>query len=210
MSQGDVIDRLGELDNHVAFFPGVPLAHRENIQDALLYAHLRASSTADFQHSWHDWISRYRAHLERLGFQPHGVVSGHSEMISSVDDLRLASFRIDNVSVRARLAERVRDCFAASGVMQLAEQFFAGASLSAQNGSFQIMPCEMTDSGELMTLLCSLRLNDDTHSAGARRLIFYFKGNAYRFDPDLYAPHRQAVLSYLQGKTRAFITRVDL
>lgn len=211
MSAPDFVCRLGDIDSLLAFFPGVAQSHREDIQDALLYAQQRAGHRYDFQSQWHSWIHAYRQHLERKGFQPRGLVTGDSLVIGSADDLDRASFRIANPQVREHLAAQVRDAFSRLGVQQLASGFFRSEHLAAVRlGSFQVMPCVQTDSAGLMTLLCSLRLNIDDYAAGGKRLILHFKGNAYHFNAQLFAARREEVRSYLRGKSNAFITRLEL
>ncbi|BAP43121.1 putative uncharacterized protein [Pseudomonas sp. StFLB209] len=211
MSAPDFVCRLGDIDSLLAFFPGVAQPHREDIQDALLYAQQRAGHLYDFQSQWHSWIHAYRQHLEGLGFVPRGVVAGDSLVIGTVADLDRASFRIANPQVMQRLAELVRDSFTRLEVIEAAQAFFEGRGLSGVRlGSFQIMPCVSTANRDLSALLCSLRLNVDEYAASGRRLILHFKGAAYHFQPERFAPRREGVCTYLLGKSRAFITRVEL
>lgn len=211
MSEPDSVARLGDIDNLVAFFPGVAQPHRESIAHALLYAQLRAGHLYDFQSQWNSWIHNYREHLQAVGFVPHGMVTGDSLVIGGIEDLDLARFTIANAQVSARLARHVQEAFSSLGVASLAADFFQGQHLaSVRLGSFQVMPCMQAEEGGLMTLLCSLRLSVDEHSAGSRRLILHFKGGAYDFAPQAFAARSEAVQRYLLGKSQAFITALEL
>lgn len=211
MKGADFVGQVGDLNSRVIFFPGVAQQHREDIQDALLFAQLRASHSYDFQTQWHSWIHNYRQHLQSHGFQPRGVVTGDSLIIGRAEDLDRASFKINNRQVRERLAKQVRDEFSKLEINRIAADFFQDENLSAmQLGSFQVMPCVQTEGGELMTLLCSLRLNVDDYSAGSKRLILHFKGGAYHFSSQAFAAHREKVRRYLSGKSKAVITRIEL
>ena len=211
MSRADFVGRLGELESLVMFFPEITREYRQDIQDALLFAQLRASQPYDFQSQWHSWIERYRQLLQDLGFQSRGLVTGDSEVIGAVEDLDRAMFRITNPQIRNRLGQLVQDTFLRLGVRDRVVAFFQDESPSAvQSGSFQLMPCTLDAGQQVMTLLCSLRLNVDDHSAGSRRLILYFKGGAYGFEPQRFESRRAEVRAYLAGRSNAFITRVEL
>lgn len=206
MSGADWVARLGGIDSQVIFFPGVSGQHRQDILDALLFAQLRAGHLYDFQRQWSSWVHNYRQHLESLGFRPRGVVTGDSLVIGRDDDLDRASFRIANPQVREHLAAQVREAFNTLGIKPVVTDFFRSEHLAdVRLGSFQVMPCMQTGSAELMTLLCSLRLNVDDYAAGGRRLILHFKGGAYHFDALLFAARREQVRRYLRGKSNAII-----
>lgn len=211
MNGADFVAQVGDIDSRVIFFPGVARQHREDIQDALLFAQLRAGHLYDFQAQWNSWIHNYRQHLVATGFKLRGVVTDNSLVIGRAEDLDRASFKINNPQVRERLAEQVRNMFSKLEIKQVAGRFFQDEYLSGVRlGSFQVMPCVQTDSGELMTLLCSLRLNVDDYAASGKRLILHFKGGAYHFAAQAFAERREEVRRYLRGKSNAVITRLEL
>ncbi|WP_109514145.1 hypothetical protein [Pseudomonas ovata] len=206
----DFIGQVGDADTLVAFFPGVPAAQRDDIQDALLYAHLFASHQHDVQQQWHGWMQYYRNRLEKCGFVRQSLVVKDSVLLSSRDDIDTASFRILGATASDNVRALVRNAVVRLGIKQMALSYFDGGRLSARMGSFQIVPCEMSGAGQVGVLLCGLRVSTDQASPDARRLIMHFKGGSYSFDPRGYDTQRQAVHSYLAGKANAVIRQIEL
>ncbi|WP_397450113.1 hypothetical protein [Pseudomonas sp. NA-150] len=201
---------LGRINSLVAFFPGLSAQEKSDIQNVLLYAQSFASQTYDFERSWHSWMHYYRNRLEARGFQLQSLVTGDSEIISSVDDLARATFRVHGASASAQLADLVRRSVAAMGINRIVTAYFEGGIDSGNLGSFQIVPCEKTPSGDLTVLLCGLHLSVDGYSAERRRLVFHFKGGSYRCDPGVYAAHRKSVSDYLRNNPEAYFKNITL
>lgn len=201
---------LGGRDSVVAFVPGVSVQERADIEDVSLFAQLSASHSYDRQEHWSSWMHVYRARLEARGFQRISVVTGDSELLSSVDDLSTATFKIVGSAASRPLMDLVRRSFHSLGINQIAEAFFDQGGASANLGNFQITPCERSASGSMSVLLCGLRLSSDDYSAGQPRLILHLKGGVYRFNEQAYAQHRASVTDYLKGKANAYIRRIQL
>ncbi|MBD8492754.1 hypothetical protein IFR09_08855 [Pseudomonas syringae] len=206
----DFVGRVSDADTLVAFFPGVPAAQRDDIQDALLYAHLFASHQHDVQQQWHGWMHYYRDRLGKSGFKQQSLVVKDSVLLGSRDDIETASFRILGTAASDRIRELVRSAVAHLGIRQMALAYFDSGLWSAQAGSFQVVPCEMADTGQVAILLCALRVSTDQDSPQARRLIMHFKGGSYFFVPEAYDLQRQAIRDYLAGKANAVIRQIQL
>lgn len=201
---------LGGRNSLVAFAPSVSAQERADIEDVLLFAQLSASHPYDKNEYWSSWMHVYRTQLETRGFQRISVITGDSELLSSVDDLSWATFKVVGSAASRPLIDLVRRSFGSLGISQIAKAFFDADSASTRLESFQIVPCEKSASGGISVLLFGLQLASDDYSAGQRRLILHFKGGVYQFDLEAFDKHRDSVSAYLSGKVGAYITRIQI
>jgi hypothetical protein len=201
---------IGNINSLVAFVPGMSEQERTDVLNVLLYAQLFASHSRDLEKDWHGWMHVYRNRLVARSFQRKSIIAGNSEVLSSVDDVVQATFKVIGPSASGQLIDLVRRSFDAMGIKQIAKAFFDGDVESGQLGSFQIVPCEKTASGEVSVLLCGLHLSSDDYSQGRQRLIFHFKGGSYSFDNAAYATHRDSVSDYLRNKANATVMHVKI
>ncbi|MCF5707934.1 hypothetical protein GIV19_11585 [Pseudomonas syringae] len=196
---------LGASSSLVAFLPGLSVQAREDIQDVLLDAQLFADRLNDFDTQWSNWMHYYRRRLSSRGLCQTGLVVGDSMVVSSIDDLLEASFKIAGSTGRQPLGGMVQRAFGALGIREAVESYFQHGIDQGRLGSFQIVPCEHYDSNRVLMVLCSLRLTVDERSAGGRRLLFFFKGGSYLFDLHAYGACRDDVKRYLNGKAQSLI-----
>ncbi len=196
---------LGNIPSMVAFLPGLASEERTDIQSVLLDAQLFAGRQFDFKTQWGSWMHYYRSRLETRGIQQKGVVLGDSLVVSSVDDLLQATFKVSHPADRKLLGGLVQRAVAAMGVNQAAEAYFQSGFDEGRLGSFQVVPCENYEPGRMLLLLCSLHLSVDDHAPGTRRLLFHFKGGSYIFDSATYATHRDEVMRYLDGRAQGLV-----
>ncbi|KPB36428.1 hypothetical protein ALP12_04419 [Pseudomonas savastanoi pv. phaseolicola] len=196
---------LGDIPSMVTFLPGLTSEERTDIQDVLLDAQLFAGKQFDFKTQWSSWMHYYRSRLKTRGIQQKGVVLGDSLVVSNVDDLLQATFKVSSPADRKRLGGMVQRAVAALGVNQAAESYFKNGFEQGRLGSFQVVPCEKYEPDRVLLLLCSLHLGVDEHAAGSRRLLFHFKGGSYTFDRKIYAAHRNDVTRYLDGRAQGLV-----
>ncbi|RMP79401.1 hypothetical protein [Pseudomonas syringae] len=196
---------LGDIPSMVTFLPGLTSEERTDIQDVLLDAQLFAGKQFDFKMQWSSWMHYYRSRLKTRGIQQKGVVLGDSLVVSNVDDLLQATFKVSNPADRKRLGDMVQRAVAALGVNQAAESYFKNGFEQGRLGSFQVVPCEKYEPDRVLLLLCSLHLSVDEHAAGSRRLLFHFKGGSYIFDRKIYAAYRNGVTRYLDGRAQGLV-----
>ncbi|RMN97883.1 hypothetical protein ALQ50_02619 [Pseudomonas coronafaciens pv. coronafaciens] len=201
---------LGDIHSMVAFLPGLSGEDRNDILDVLLDAQLFAGKQFDFTTQWSSWMHYYRSRLRTRGLQQKGVVLGDSLIVSNVDDLVQATFKVSNPADRKRLSSMVQRAFTAMGVNQAAASYFQDGFDQGRLGSFQVVPCEKYEPGRILLLLCSLHLSIDERSAGRRRLLFHFKGGSYTFDTKIYAEHRNDVARYLDGRAKSLIRAASI
>ncbi|AKF49666.1 MULTISPECIES: hypothetical protein [Pseudomonas] len=201
---------LGTIASMVAFLPGLSNEERTDVQNVLLDAQLFAGRQFDFKTQWGTWMYYYRSRLKARGIQQKGVVLGDSLVVSSVDDLLQATFKVSHPADRKRLGDMVQRAVAAMGVGQAAESYFQRGFDQGRLGSFQIVPCEKYEPGRMLLLLCSLHLSVDDHAPGRRRLLFHFKGGSYIFDSKVYAAHRDAVMRYLDGRAQGMVRAASI
>ncbi|WP_432718816.1 hypothetical protein QQL38_22675 [Pseudomonas syringae] len=201
---------LGTIPSMVAFLPGLSSEERTDIQNVLLDAQLFAGRQFDFKTQWGTWMHYYRSRLKARGIQQKGVVLGDSLVVSSVDDLLQATFKVSHPADRKRLGGMVQRAVAAMGVGQAAESYFQSGFDQGRLGSFQIVPCEKYEPGRMLLLLCSLHLSVDDHAPGRRRLLFHFKGGRYIFDSKVYAAHRDEVMRYLDGRAQELVRAASI
>ncbi|GAO94598.1 hypothetical protein PSA5_17795 [Pseudomonas syringae pv. actinidiae] len=147
----------------------------------------------------------YRSRLKARGMQQKGVILGDSLVVSNVDDLLHATFKVSNPADRERLGGMMQRAFSAMGVNKAAEFYFQNGFDQGRLGSFQVVPCEKYEPNRTLLLLCSLHLSVDDYAPGTRRLLFHFKGGSYTFDRNIYAAHRDSVARYLDGKAQSMI-----
>ncbi|MCF5164884.1 hypothetical protein GIW45_12585 [Pseudomonas congelans] len=201
---------LGNIPSMVAFLPGLASEERTDIQNLLLDAQLFAGRQFDFNTQWGSWMHYYRSRLETRGIQQKGVVLGDSLVVSSVDDLLQATFKVSHPADRKLLGGLVQRAVAAMGVNQAAEAYFQNGFDEGRLGSFQVVPCENYEPGRMLLLLCSLHLSVDDHAPGTRRLLFHFKGGSYIFDSTTYATHRDEVIRYLDGRAQGLVRSASI
>ncbi|QHF01591.1 MULTISPECIES: hypothetical protein [Pseudomonas syringae group] len=196
---------LGGTRSMAAFLPGLSAQERTDLQDVLLDAQLFAGTQFGFERQWASWMHYYRNRLKSRGVQERSLVTSDSLLLSSVADLRDATFAIKGVTDHQRLGDLVRRSFDAMGVYQAASAYFERGLDNGRLGSFQIVPCAKSESGQILMLLCGLHLVTDAYSAGSRRLLFFFKGGSYTFDSSRYATYRSDVARYLGSKSTSMI-----
>ncbi|MBI6854136.1 hypothetical protein YA0002_15270 [Pseudomonas cichorii] len=197
---------LGNIDSVVAFLPGLSAQEKTDVQNILLYSQLFASQQYSFMSQWSSWMHYYRNRLEKMGFVCKSKIVKDSLLLTDMDDVEEATFGILGEPDYGKLSGLVRRSFDALGVHEKAEAFFEGDISYKRLASFQIVPCEKTLSNEIRIMLCSLHLSSDTYaSEGSNRLIFYFKGGSYVFNPAVYEAQRETVVEYLKGKAQATI-----
>lgn len=138
------------------------------------------------------------------------MVLGDSLVVSSVDDLLQATFKVSHPADRKLLGGLVQRAVAAMGVNQAAEAYFQSGFDEGRLGSFQVVPCENYEPGRMLLLLCSLHLSVDDHAPGTRRLLFHFKGGSYIFDSTTYATHRDEVMRYLDGRAQGLVRSASI
>ncbi|OBS32680.1 hypothetical protein [Pseudomonas syringae] len=201
---------LGNIPSMVAFLPGLASEERTDIQNVLLDAQLFAGRQFDFKTQWGSWMHYYRSRLKTRGIQQKGLVLGDSLVVSSVDDLLEATFKVSHPADRKRLSDMVQRAVAAVGVNQAAESYFQNGLDQGRLGSFQVVPCEKYESGRMLLLLCSLHLSVDDHAPGRRRLLFHFKGGSYIFDSKVYTAHRDEVMRYLDGRAQELVRAASI
>ncbi|MEE4820868.1 hypothetical protein V2K62_24075 [Pseudomonas alliivorans] len=201
---------LGGMPSLVTFLPGLSVQERQDLQDVLLDAQLFAGAHLDFEKQWSSWMHYYRSRLRYRGVHPQSLVMDDSLLVSSVEDLRRATFAIRGVGDHQLLGGLVRRSFEAAGIYQAAGAYFQSGSGRSRLGSFQIVPCAQMGNGQVLMLLCGLQLVADAYSAGGRRLLFFFKGGSYTFDSQTYAAHREDVIRYLGGKSKSMIRAIHI
>ncbi|MCD5994344.1 hypothetical protein KDX38_12050 [Pseudomonas sp. CDFA 602] len=201
---------LGDVPSMAAFLPGLSDEERSDVQDVLLDAQLFADRQFGFQEQWSSWMHYYRNRLGARGLQTAGLVLGDSLVVSSVQDLMTAAFRVSGLPGHDDLAEMVKRSFAAMGIFQAAEAYFLGGFDQGHLGSFQVVPCKRHGPDEILILLCSLHVSTDTYSAGTRRLLFHFKGGSYVFSRKIYQAHRDEVVRYLGGRAQGLIRAITV
>ncbi|MGN2438676.1 hypothetical protein ALQ08_03860 [Pseudomonas syringae pv. delphinii] len=201
---------LGNIPSMVAFLPGVSSEERTDLQDVLLDAQLFAGKQFDFKTQWSSWMHYYRSRLKARGMQQKGVILGDSLVVSNVDDLLQATFKVSNSADRERLGGMMQRAFSAMGVNKAAEFYFQNGFDQGRLGSFQVVPCEKYEPNRTLLLLCSLHLSVDDYAPDTRRLLFHFKGGSYTFDRNIYAAHRDSVARYLDGKAQSMIRAASI
>ncbi|SDW93939.1 hypothetical protein SAMN05444064_10942 [Pseudomonas syringae] len=201
---------LGNIPSMVAFLPGLSSEERADLQDVLLDAQLFAGKQFDFKTQWSSWMHYYRNRLKARGLKQEGVILGDSFIVSSVDDLLQATFKLSNPADRKRLGGLVQRAFGAMGVSQAAESYFQNGLGQGRLGGFQVVPCEKYEQNRTLLLLCSLHLSVDDHAPGTRRLLFHFKGGSYTFDRDIYEAFRSDVARYLDGKAQSMVRSASI
>lgn len=95
---------LGNIPSMVAFLPGLASEERTDIQNVLLDAQLFAGRQFDFKTQWGSWMHYYRSRLKTRGIQQKGLVLGDSLVVSSVDDLLEATFKVSHPRIASVLA----------------------------------------------------------------------------------------------------------
>lgn len=106
----------------------------------------------------------YRSRLKARGMQQKGVILGDSLVVSNVDDLLHATFKVSNPADRERLGGMMQRAFSAMGVNKAAEFYFQNGFDQGRLGSFQVVPCEKYEPNRTLLLLCSLHLSVDDYA----------------------------------------------
>ncbi|WP_024420037.1 hypothetical protein, partial [Pseudomonas avellanae] len=129
---------LGNIPSMVAFLPGLSSEERTDLQDVLLDAQLFAGKQFDFKTQWSSWMHYYRSRLKARGMQQKGVILGDSLVVSNVDDLLQATFKVSNSADRERLGGMMQRAFSAMGVNKAAEFYFQNGFDQGRLGSVPV------------------------------------------------------------------------
>lgn len=203
--------------NLVLFAPGISRQEKDDILDLLLYADYFASQAYRRQEFWKSWMDYYRNRLVRYGSTLKSQITKPPMVISDSHELDRATFAIVGSQGSVALADLVQTSFRALRVDQYARAFFESGRGAGNLGSFQIVPCEKTATGEVLILLCGLHISANTvtdifgpRERTQRGMVLRLVGGTYAFKPDVYAPHREMIRSRLVANAIRSVQNLEL
>lgn len=200
-------------NNLISFLPGIDAQERADIQDCLLLAELCASDTFDRKRNWEGWINAYQQKLAAFGLSRTSAIDQKSSVFKKPEDFqRQASLLVARIN-SPRLADLVQASLQAMFNSEHAKVFFSSWFSAGRSESFQIVPCEKRESGQIHIVICGLQMTSITKPKPWSSWIsmlpiwpfdyemrLFLKGGGFVFDSARYAEHRDRVRNELQTR----------
>jgi hypothetical protein len=183
----------------VSFSADVAQQDREDMVDCLLRVDRLAgqvSREANFSY----WTYRYGKGLEQRGCIKSCAIIHQPIVITSAKALENTTFEVIRATGASDLARQAVESLQALKVQQLARHFFESGSGQGDFARFQVVPCLMSDDGELIVVVSGIQLSGevsirdfDFWTQTSPDMVLRISGGAYRFDRDAYAGHRARI-----------------
>lgn len=210
-------------NNLVSFLPGIDAQERADIQDCLLLAELCAFEAYDRKRNWEGWINAYQQKLVTCGLSRTSVIDQKSAVFNKSKDFqRQAALLVARIT-SPRLAELAKSSLQLMFNSEHAKDFFSSWFSVGRSESFQIVPCEKRESGQIHIVICGLQMISLTkpkpwYSWISRipmwplnyEMRLLLKGGGFVFDSAQYALNRDRVRKELQGRGAERIKRIPL
>lgn len=188
----------------VSLYEGIKAPDRGDIMECLLAAHVFAGRHFDQRQDYSNWFFRYRRRLQSRGCVFVSPIIHQPQVIFGPTELDSVTFSIVQSVGSETLAELAQAAWKAMQVNQYAEAFFSRGDGNGELGNLQIVPCSLDASGDIIMLICGIRLTGtvdikdfDFWSETRREMLLRITGGVYRFDRAAYAQYREQIRSDL-------------
>lgn len=202
----------------VSFVSGLSLQAREDVLNSTLLMQLAASKLYDKARQREEWFTFYTEGLAKLGWtlsQQEMQRYHPSQNAFSVNDVALDI--IDAVAGGAAFSPIARRTFEALRKEPRALELFLGNSNSGHVGTFQIMPCTQSATGDVTMLMNCMQVV--RNSTSSNLLFFTFQSNDVQvfraaqtsvLNVQTYAQVRESVVTRLGQNAQRFLAHLQL
>lgn len=193
----------------VSFVGGLSREDRQDIQDCLLYAELRANSDANKGFAW---LSHYQSTLLTLGFNLQSYIVDRPLLILDIRQVDEYAVEVAGVQSTQRLAQSLGDVFDAMPISQDALSFLRHPVEYAQTRHYQCVPCEKTQEGHVIVFVCGLALSCQKMRTRGRTHDVYLnaKGGAFVLNRTIYAMHRSQVYEAIRQAAAHMVSVIEI
>ena len=190
----------------VSLYEGIGPQDRDDILGSLAHADGFASRHYDQQQEYSNWIFRYQTRLQQRGWRFVNAIRHTPQVIFHPPELDSISYHvIDSAGSRA-LAELAQAAWSALSINRYAQTFFMTGNRNQELGRLQMIPCMLDASGEIILLVCCIRLTGtvdtrdfDFWTETRREMLLRITGGVYRFDRKVFAGYRDEIHRLLAG-----------
>ena len=193
----------------VSFVSGRSGEDKQDIQDCLLYAEMRADS-GGFE--GFAWLSHYQSTLLTLGFNLQSYIVDRPLLVLDIRQVEEYAVEISGVQSTQGLAQSLGEVFDAMPIRQDALNYLRHPVENAQTRHYQCVPCEKTREGHVIVFVCGLALSCQRVRARGRTHDVYLnaKGGAFVLNRTIYARHRAQVYEAIRQAAAHMISVIDI
>ncbi|GFM78701.1 hypothetical protein PSCICM_45200 [Pseudomonas cichorii] len=210
-------------NNLVSFLPGFDAQERADIQDCLLLAELCAFDAFDRKKNWDGWINAYQQKLVVCGLSRTSAIDQKSAVFKKPKDFQSQAALLVARITSPRLAELAKSSLQDMFNSEHAKVFFSSWFSVGRSESFQMVPCEKRESGQIHIVICGLKMLSLTKPKPwyswiskipmwplSYEMKLLLKGGGFVFDNTQYALNRDRVRKELQDRGAERIKRIPL
>ena len=193
----------------VSFVGGLSREDKQDIQDCLLYAELRANSAGS---AGFVWLSHYQSTLLSLGFNLQSYIVDRPVLVLDIRQVYEYAVEVSGVRSTQRLAQSLGEVFDAMPISQDARNYLRHPVENAQTLHYQCVPCEKTQEGHVIVFVCGLALSCQRMRSRGRTHDVYLnaKGGAFVLNRAIYARHRAKVQEAVRQAAAHMISVIDI
>lgn len=193
----------------VSFVEGLSREDKQDVQDCLLYAELRANSEGI---EGFVWLSHYQSTLLTLGFNLQSYIVDRPILVLDIRQVEEYAVEVSGVQSTQRLAQSLGDVFDAMPIRQDALSYLRHPVDNAQTRHYQCVPCEKTQEGHVIVFVCGLALSCQRARARGRTHDVYLnaKGGAFVLNRTIYARHRAQVQEAVHQAAAHMVSVIEI
>lgn len=193
----------------VSFVEGLSREDKQDVQDCLLYAELRANSEGI---EGFVWLSHYQSTLLTLGFNLQSYIVDRPILVLDIRQVDEYAVEVSGVQSTQRLAQSLGDVFDAMPIRQDALSYLRHPVDNAQTRHYQCVPCEKTQEGHVIVFVCGLALSCKRARARGRTHDVYLnaKGGAFVLNRTIYARHRAQVQEAVRQAAAHMVSVIEI
>lgn len=193
-------------DSVLSFGASIDQPLREDILDCLLYAQLSADKKHQKRAAWRPWIEQYQRVIYQNGSPLNGAIDPMNLKIKRLRDLRNLPLASRGTATSPQLRALMNSSLEKLLESEHAKTFFSSWFSAGRSESFQVVPCQIDEAGEVTILVCGLQMTTTavSHSpffwqALSGDMTVRSNGASFRFSTQGYAPYRDKIRGYLTG-----------
>lgn len=199
-----------------SFTQAITPQDRQDIENALLYAEMEASTQYDRKKAGKQWFIKYCTALVDINFAPRSMVTRKPLVVSNTRELREQTVYIVGRE-SPRLAQLVNQTYGALGLDEFAKDFFKGNSIEGTAGLMRVAPCEVIDPNTVSMFLCAMHYETNTTYKDyffweeiTRRVEIVPDGGQFVFDRNKFNVYREPVRRKIAEHQNSYLRRLDI
>ena len=204
----------------ISFTDKVKGQQKDDVLNSALFAQLAAEYKYDRETQTDDWYKYYAYVLENIGyvmqdfqFQEYQAGGGKFTMDKVVLDILAAIATDSEVAVAQKVLNALKNMAGSDGRIVL----FEHSTYKDQAGSFQIIPCNQDDSGQVVMGLVGFHFT--ARKSSTRFLFFewdsesidiYQSAQVVTLNLDVFSAVRSSIVTRLGDKAKTFVMNIPL